>query len=175
MRNQYYSSELSAHILEPLRGRLFQADGYVEALALAIHTLGALGRLREELTNLDARSSDPADAEPHTVSDLRIEGYRDGMVWAIQLIQQQEIKSPDGGYDAVRPQLYAQMLFALGRHDGLEFAFQARANLANLGAESYQVQEQIRLYQLATESYESGYLVGLREAARVIEEMGKLG
>ncbi len=174
MQNQYYSSDLSAHILEPLRGRLFQADGYVEALALAIHALGVLGRLREELAEVEARLNAVAGNTP-SAADMRVEGYRDGLVWAVQLIQREEITSPDSGYEGVRPFLYSQMLFALGRHDGLDYALKARANLANLGAESYQVQEQIRSYQLPTESYESGYWAGLSEATHLIQEMGRLG
>ncbi len=173
MQDQYYSSELSVQVQQPIRTELFRADGYIEALALAIHNLGALGPLRQELTAIEALIESRREAcETATVPGLRAEGYRDGLVWAIQVIQQEEVKSNERAYARYRPRLYSQMLFSLGRHDGLEFALHAKANLANLGAESYQVKEQIGTYQLPAESYEAGYLAGLQEATHLIEQAG---
>ncbi len=174
MQDQYYSIELSIQVQQPIRNRLFHADGYIEALALAIHGLGALAELRQELAVVEARIQSQREAcETTTVPGLRTEGYREGLVWAMQIVQREEVKSGERAYQRFRPQLYAQMLFALGRHDGLEFALSAKANLANLGAESYQVREQIGLYQLAAESYEAGYLAGLQEAIGLIEQAGQ--
>ncbi len=173
MQDQYYSSELSLHVQQPIRNRLFHADGYIEALALAIHSLGALARLRTELSEVEARIQSQREAcETTTIAGLRAEGYREGLVWAMQIVQQEEVKSGERAYQHYRPRIYAQMLYAMGLHDGLEFSLSAKANLANLGAESYQVGEQIALYQLPAESYEAGYLFGLQEAIRLIEQAG---
>ncbi len=174
MQNQYYSNELSLLVQQPVRGQLFRSDGYIEALSLAIHTLGALGRLRQELAEVEGLiASQREHAEPSPIAGMRAKGYREGLIWVLQCIQQEEVKLAEGAYFRVRPRLYAHMLHALGRHDGLEFALTAKANLANLGAESYQVQEQISLYQLPAESYEYGYLAGLKDAIQYIEEAGK--